>query len=219
MGEAFIMRRLAGTGSGAVGGYAVIGVSFPAGSTCTCAGGDTRFTAKDTSGAAAFAVPAAGTWTVTCTDGTHSKSRSVTITRAGQVECVILSYELALLSPEDGLAPGFSLTGNAAVSGNAILENGNGGFYFTPMIDLTDYTQLSLTGILRAAASVNSRICVGSSPENVRDIIGAPELTLEWPVTAEARTLTLDVSALTGSWYIGSTQVNNNLELTAVTLS
>ena len=60
---------------------------------------------------------------------------------------------------------------------------------------------------------------MGSSPENVRNIIGTPELVLEWPVTAEPQTLTLDVSALSGSWYIGSTQVNNNLELTAVTLS
>jgi len=213
------MRRGAAGSSGAIGGYAVIGASFPAGSTCTCVSGNTRFTAKDTSGAAAFAVPASGTWIVTCTDGERTKSRSVEITRAGQVECVTLSYELALLSPEDGLAPGFSLTGNAAVSGNAILESGNGGFCLSPAVDLTDYTQLSLTGILRAAASVNSRICVGSSPENVRDIIGAPELVLEWPVTAEPRTLTLDVSALSGSWYIGSTQVNNNLELTAVTLS
>ena len=30
---------------------------------------------------------------------------------------------------------------------------------------------------------------------------------------------TLDVSGLSGSWYIGSTQVNNNLRLTAITLS
>lgn len=219
MGEAFIMRRGASGTSGAVGGYAVIGVSFPAGSTCTCVSGNTRFAAKDTSGAAAFAVPAAGSWTVTCTDGAHSKSRSVTITRAGQVECVGLSYELALLSPETGLADGWSLSGNAEVSDNTIQENGNGGFYLSPAVDLTDYTQLSVTGILRAAASVNSRICVGSSPENVRDIIGAPELMLEWPVTAEPQTLTLDVSGLSGSWYIGSTQVNNNLRLTAITLS
>ena len=76
--------------------YAAIGVTYPSGSVCTCTNGTLTLTAKDTSGKAIFVIPSAGTWTVTATDGTNTRSESVEITTEGQIVSVTLSYELLL---------------------------------------------------------------------------------------------------------------------------
>ena len=76
--------------------FAVIAVTYPEGSICTCSDGTKTMKAKDTSGKALFNVPSAGTWTVSCTDGMNTDSQSVAITAAGQVENVELAYNLYL---------------------------------------------------------------------------------------------------------------------------
>lgn len=76
--------------------FAAIGVTYPAGSTVTCTNGTKTLKAKTTSGQWVFAIPEAGTWTVTATDGTNTKSQSVSITSEGQLETVTLSYQLVL---------------------------------------------------------------------------------------------------------------------------
>lgn len=76
--------------------YAVIGVTYPAGSTCTCTDGTKTLTLKNTSGQGIFIIPYAATWTVTASDGTNTKSQSVEITTEGQSVSVTLSYELIL---------------------------------------------------------------------------------------------------------------------------
>ena len=92
MGEAFITRR-GGSGNKI---FAVIGVTYPAGSICTCSNGSKTLTTKDTSGKAMFIIPSAGTWTVTAVSGSKSKSKAVSITTEGQVEVVTLIFETIL---------------------------------------------------------------------------------------------------------------------------
>lgn len=75
---------------------ATINITYPSGSTCTCSDGSTTFTAPDTSGTWACVVPNAGTWTVSCTNGTESTSETVKITTDGQTATVELSYMLIL---------------------------------------------------------------------------------------------------------------------------
>lgn len=75
---------------------ATINITYPAGSTCKVMNGTTTLTAPDTTGTWSCIVPSAGTWTVTCTDGTNTKSESVEITSEGQSESVTLSYQLIL---------------------------------------------------------------------------------------------------------------------------
>lgn len=87
--------------------FAAIGVTYPAGSTLTCTNGTSTLTAKTTSGQWAFAIPEAGTWTVTATDGSNSKSQSVSINSEGQFESVELSYALVIIengTPVQGYA-------------------------------------------------------------------------------------------------------------------
>lgn len=110
MGEAFITRR----GGSSAKVYAVIGVTYPTGSTCTCTNGAKTLTAKDTTGRALFVIPSAGTWTVKAVSGSKSKSKTVSITAEGQVETVELIFETILW--EAGSDQNTSLTGGFAVN-------------------------------------------------------------------------------------------------------
>ena len=87
--------------SGEAAPYAVIGVTYPSGSTCTCTNGSKTLTAKDTTGKALFVIPSAGTWTVKAVKGSKSTSKAVSITAEGQVETVTLIFELILFDSGD----------------------------------------------------------------------------------------------------------------------
>lgn len=72
--------------------YAIIGVTYPSESICTCTNGTLTLTAKGTGGKAMFVIPSAGTWTVKAVKGSQSASRAVSITFEGQVETVELPF-------------------------------------------------------------------------------------------------------------------------------
>lgn len=98
-------------GGGGDDTYAFIVVTYPAGSTCTASDGTTTLTAPDASGSCVYKVQNAGTWTVSCTDGTDTASATVNITTEGQSESVALRYSLyiikdgvILIQPQMGLA-------------------------------------------------------------------------------------------------------------------
>ena len=117
MGEAFITRRGGGIP------YAVIGVTYPSGSVCTCTSGTLTLTAKDTSGKAMFVIPYAGTWTVKAVKGSQSKSTAVKITTEGQVETVTLAYEFVLLNTS-GWASKYA--GKIDYSPSVVMTSGKG---------------------------------------------------------------------------------------------
>lgn len=71
---------------------ATINITYPVGSVCTCSNGSTTLTAPDTSGTWKCVVSNKGTWTVSCTNGTESKSETVSITTDGQNTSVELAY-------------------------------------------------------------------------------------------------------------------------------
>ena len=79
---------------------AVIAVTYPEGSVCTCSNGTKTLKSRDTSGKALFNV-STGTWTVTATDGNKTKDATVDITTEGQSESVTLKYELVLYDAGD----------------------------------------------------------------------------------------------------------------------
>ena len=84
--------------------YAVIGVTYPSGSTCTCTNGTKTLPAKDTSGSFLFLIPEAGTWIVSCTDDDHPDgvSQTVNITAQYQTERVSLLYGYVIFDSEVG---------------------------------------------------------------------------------------------------------------------
>lgn len=87
-GMANLIAQISGGGSA----YAVISVTYPAGSICTCTKGSTVLTAEGTSGLYNFLVPEAGTWTVSSTNGTYSDSKTASITAQYENVDVELEY-------------------------------------------------------------------------------------------------------------------------------
>lgn len=158
MGNCFITRR--GGGSGKL--FAAIGVTYPAGSAVTCTNGIKTLTAKTTSGQWVFAIPEAGTWTVTSTDGTETASETVEITTEGQSAKIELSYGLLLYKSGVGALVDFSTAKepNATISvkTNAIITSFSADLQYqitciTPKIDLTEFTRLSVIANCTGVAS------------------------------------------------------------------
>lgn len=69
---------------------ATITVTYPSGATCTCVGGSESYTASNNP--ETFTVHSANTFTITATDGTHTKTEQVVISTSGQTETVTLSF-------------------------------------------------------------------------------------------------------------------------------
>lgn len=175
--------------SGGAKAFAVIGVGYPKGSTCSCTNGTKTLKPKGADGQGFFMIPAAGTWTVTITDGTNTKSASVEITSEGQSEQVALAYNLVIFSEETGLASGYS--GLTAQSG--YLETGKGA-YLSPAIDVTGYDSLIIsaqaTYVQAAGMSITPGLSDGTS------IIASASFS------SNTETKTIDISSLSGSFYI-----------------
>ena len=191
--------------------FAAIGVTYPAGSTLTCTNGTSTLKAKTTTGQWVFAIPKAGTWTVTVTDGTNSKSQSVSITKEGQFESVELSYAYVIFDEINGLADGVTIGENAEVFtddiGYCLLFANGGGYnnmsYLDTGFDLTDYTTLEIYGY----ATANRYIGVWnpkptSSLQASSDPVPKASITMAKGTTPSL--YTLDISKLSGVHYIAT---------------
>ena len=182
---------------------ATIGITYPAGSTCTCSDGTTTLSAPDTSGTWACIVPNAGTWTVTSTSGKETDSKTVTITTDGQSISVELSYALFLFkpnAPSDIIAGEWEMPGNSTVTAEAELvvksvNNYNGDRDISArtkgQIDLTEYSTLQAT--CKASGGSNTKLGVYSGSSVVASAAIGTNLT----------TVTVDISALSGLHSIG----------------
>lgn len=86
--------NVGGGGSGSA--WAYIAVTYPSGSTCSATNGSTTLSAQGTSGIYVFQIPEPATtpetWTVSCTNGTKTKSATVSIGTQYQFETVTLRY-------------------------------------------------------------------------------------------------------------------------------
>ena len=229
MGEGFKTRG----GGGGIGKlYAVIGVEYPAGSECSCTNGEKTLKAKDTSGKWLFAIPEAGTWTVTATDGTNSKSVDVEITTQGQSEKVVLSYWSGELYdsgneysditggieqygfPMSTITAGGSMSkGESSVT---IIPNGRGVSASTVnKIDLTDFNTLHVNILSNTSAVNRGTMFVASDRTTTVSLVDIGG------VIGEA---TLDVSDLNGEYYLGvgiysAVGVNYSLEFNKLWLN
>lgn len=197
--------------------YAVIGVTYPSGSVCTCTNGTLTLTAKDTSGKAIFVIPSAGTWTVTAVSGSKSTSKAVSITAEGQVETVELTYGLYIFKNGSGLTSGYSIKSNSmisapTVSSDTISWSGNsssGGvaFYIDPAVALSGYTKLCVDfecsynwgGDYGMGFGVGTDAATGLMITNTS---WTAKVTSTAQGTIARNTVQCDISALTDSEYI-----------------
>ena len=73
-------------------------ITYPAGSICTVSNYKKTWTAPNTSGSWTFKANEVGVYTVKSVSGSKSKEKEVLITTKGQVETVVLAYELVIYS-------------------------------------------------------------------------------------------------------------------------
>ena len=208
MGEAFITRRGGGTP------YAVIGVTYPSGSVCTCTNGTLTLTAKDTSGKALFVVPSAGIWTVKAVNGNKSKSKAVSITAEGQVETVTLMFELILFDGGDntGVTGGWKGTGVTPTVSNVLsfsITNTDATFpkaasvYTGNKFDLSKYNKLT---VVKSEANgwyigvTENKFSWSTYPPGVADIGFIAYANLK---TSDTR-IELDVSGINTECYVAT---------------
>lgn len=202
--------------------YAAISVTYPAGSVCTCSQtGQDTLTAEDTSGAWLFVVPVGGTWRVESQDTTTGDHAyiDVYIATEYQVESVELLYRLYLYRNGNQcveVTGGWAIYNSQAVLNDDNIyckQNGSGAYNYgnahtSNMIDLTDFSTLNFK--IRASNVQNS--------ENYRCVVGASTQTnvkhndttkyvgyVVIPNNTDEHILTIDVSAITGSYYIIAT--------------
>ena len=199
--------------------YAIIGVTYPSGSVCTCSNGRVTLTAKDTTGKALFVIPSAGTWTVKAVSGSKSTSKAVSITAEGQVETVELVYELYIFKSGSGLTSGYSIeaisnsiTSAPTVSSDAISWSGSsssGGIsmYIKPAVALNDYTKLCVDFECSYNYGGNYGMGFGVGTDAASaSMITNTNWTAKVTSTAQGviarNTVQCDISALTDSEYI-----------------
>ena len=197
--------------------YAVIGVTYPSGSVCTCTNGTLTLTAKDTSGKAIFVIPSTGTWTVTAVSGSKSTSKTVSITAEGQVEIVEMTYGLYIFKNGSGLTSGYSIKSNSiisapTVSGDTISWSGDsssGGvaFYIDPAVALSGYTKLCVDFECSYNYGGNYGMGFGVGTDAATSLmITNTSCTAKVTSTAQGiiarNTVQCDISALTDSEYI-----------------
>lgn len=201
--------------------YAVIGVTYPSGSTCTCTNGSKTLTAKDTSGKALFVIPYAGTWTVKAVKGSQSASKAVSITADGQVATVTLVYELLLYDSGNQYT---NVTGGWELKSNGTQTYGTIGtdhveirpiypdcvlFITKNKIDLSNVK--TLKGLLQGIEVTSNTytygyfgICNTNTPFSdgwgtaSSDWVAKTNLSLNNAYTQ----YTLDVSSISGSYYV-----------------
>lgn len=135
---------------------ATLNITYPAKSTCVIKNSSGAQVASDTNtGTAAktwtATVGATGTYTITATatDGSgKTKSTTVSITTNGQVETVVLAYELYIFKSGSGLTAGYSVAGsggnvsNANISWSGDSDGGGISMYIKPAVSLNNYTKL-----------------------------------------------------------------------------
>ena len=193
--------------------FAIISVTYPEGSICTCSNGEKTLKAKDTSGKALFNVTV-GEWTVSCTDGTQTSSRTVNITDAGQVENVHIYFTAYLYNKGDeftDITGGWTQYKNCG--GTIIKENDNMalnlvgvagydsiGYVITSnKIDLTKYKKLVINSDWvksKSATGVSIRFGVYNAPPATWSDVGNPVAGISFGSNI------LDVSSISGEYYI-----------------
>ena len=199
MADGYIVRR----GGGGVKAYAAIQVQYTPGVEVSVTDGEKIFRPPDnTVGLWVCSIPAAGTWTVTA----GSKTKTVSITKEGQVEIVNLAV-LTLYSPGDEHS---STTGGWKVYQNATISKQTSYLKITPtkqydgnqalvgctnMIDLTNITTLYAEALNNCAADEYLGFAVYDS--NLTQKASA------WWDANENATKSLNISKLSGTYYVG----------------
>lgn len=197
-------------GGGTGKAFAAIGVTYPAGATCTCSLGSKTLTAPDTSGQALFIVPYAGEWVVTISQsGKQPISQTVNVTES-IAYVITLTFDLILYDNGD-IPGGILLQGTAWEPGrpnkgsftlesdHIALQVNNSSICVAPdtAIDVTRYNTLYAKVYSSSSAKGRAYLCLRDSLGIGWNFSsGAADITM--PIDKE---LSLDISEVSGAFY------------------
>lgn len=216
MSEGIITRH---GGGGVKEPFAVINVTYPIGSICTCTDGVKTFTAKDTSGKWIFIIPYAATWTVTATDGSSTATKAVEITTDRQSEAMELSYRYYIFLEGQGavvpMSCQYSVNGGGSIASDKISTwysgggaGGNTGVFATDKINLSNYNAIvfeSTCSQYYATTDPKWRRTVGAFAS--ADYYGNSSSAVAHkfvPNSSARQFYSVDISSITGEYYIGT---------------
>ncbi len=202
----------------AVDPYAIISVSYPEGSVCTCSNGSITLTAKDTSGKALFIIPAAGTWTVKAVKGSQSASKAVKITAEGQVATVTLSYAPYIFTSGKGMTSGFIMktldedhgwsVANEKIIWSTDPVYGGAGFWVTPSQDFSKFKTLKIDYKCNARYADSNTVSIGVGPDvPISGWAGEWVAKVDAPYSTTRAVKSVDLSKITATtkYYIKAT--------------
>ena len=211
-------------GGGAVKTVAFIVVTTAAGAELVCTNGLKAYRATAASGRHVFAVPELGTWSITASFGGKDKDGSVAITEYGQSVGLTLLFGATLFDPAGGESltgswlestyhptnkPTVTVTDRLSIKYEAISGQQGTMVYAENMLDVTDLQSLEfeIAGVHQNYASYPIDWEVGiilSIPSGI-DLINplAPVAFDRSFKPTSAGSYSLDVSALSGLYYIG----------------
>lgn len=201
---------------------ASINITYPANSNCVVTNSGGQTVASDTNTGSSTktwtaTVGATGTYTVTATatDGSgKSKSQSVSITADGQNVSVTLSYELVLFDNGTDNATVTGGWGFSGSSGGGSIKNNNlyvygqsgndytdgiGYMYTKSKVDLTNYRTMNFTVSSCSDTAGGRAFGVSTSQSSDKNLTASSNISVA--------TKSVDISSLTGSYYIKGYQV------------
>ena len=202
--------------------FAVIDVTYPEGSVCTCTKGTKTYKAKNTSGLALFAVPEAGAWTITCSDGISTATKTVSITSEGQNETVVLTYVLYLYDAGNectSITGGWSLAeSNGKTSGETLKKNTNNMMFSSSYVhgshfangflcpaNAIDLTTYNLMRIHLTSPAINPAVPFrfGCSPSRINDAYSKMTAFSQIQTASGGVVVDCDIANVSNRMYIG----------------
>ena len=177
---------------------ATINVTTTPGATVTCVNGTVSLSATASSaGAASFVVPKTGTWTVTSTKGSLTKSGTVSVTAVGETKSITLMLEFYLF--KDGVqSVGWTLPSGVYVTNGAMTWTGVGSLkaHTTSAVSFDGYSKLNFE-YTTEHSSGQSDYGWFRYGDTTSSYLGSAEITY----STSKKTISLDVSSATGSKY------------------
>ena len=194
-GEVFVVR----SGGGVKHKYGFWRVNFPAGSSCTLTNGTRTYKAPDDAvsvGRYTFPIPESGSWTVSCTDGTDTASKTISISDKYVYYVTTLAYELVLFESGSSATEWSKSGSTLSISATATSMTGATDTVYTKnKISVSGYSTLHFQ-ITSTRQTVNGYRRVGLSSK-----ISGPDFSYYKDVTGTGE-VTIPISSATTSLYV-----------------
>ena len=209
--------------------FATIVVNCQAGATVKISCGTWEFTKTATGGSATFTVPISGTWTITVTQGSISKSEDVSVTTYGTTYTKTITLSNYLFKSGTGAVVEWSTYAghDSTVAGWGCDVRGTSNINKTRIYCKSDMAWYSETQYLTASASASTKnkvdltnyrtLKITSNGKGSGGVSGTNNNSKYRPSLTNGTT-TIDISDLTGSYDISVSGNTSGLEVTNVWL-